>query len=174
MVPTWENAVGELDRRNGMEYVRALGEVQFRKEVVSIVNTLTSSQDKVIQVDSAGSLPSSTWENSSERRVPHIREWTDCALLMLPSSMVEQTPQGVLQAKGVWGNLLHMMLRTALTMALVSVLMYLFYLFAFYIFFPVSISSMDKLMNDAHSTSFPFKSTSFSLGSELDLQQLHV
>lgn len=88
--------------------------------------------------------------------------------------MVEQTPQGVLQAKGVWGNLLHMMLRTALTMALVSVLMYLFYLFAFYIFFPVSISSMDKLMNDAHSTSFPFKSTSFSLGSELDLQQLHV
>lgn len=39
--------MGELDRRNGMEYVRALGEVQFRKEVVSIVNTLTSSQDKV-------------------------------------------------------------------------------------------------------------------------------
>jgi hypothetical protein len=49
-VEDWKNALRELDRRNGLEYVEALGEVVFRKDVVATVYAITQKilQEKVL------------------------------------------------------------------------------------------------------------------------------
>lgn len=46
-VERWKAAVRELDGRNGMEYVKGLGEVAYRKEIVRIVGEMLLMQRTV-------------------------------------------------------------------------------------------------------------------------------